>query len=77
MRLKHGKFHVTSFYGDSFDFLADRGLASKINTRIFRAPGAWAWTFKYRYYRLMRSALLGDPIEQEPLQIGYEIIARP
>ncbi len=76
MRLKHGKFHVTSFYQDSFDFLTESGLAARINTKVFRAPGAWSWTFKYRCYRLLRSALLGDPIEQEPLQIGYGIVAR-
>jgi SAM-dependent methyltransferase len=76
MRLKHGKFHVTSFYQDSFDFLTESGLAAKINTKVFRAPGAWSWTFKYRCYRLFRSSFLGDPIEQEPLQIGYEIFAR-
>lgn len=75
MRLQAGKFHVASFYNDSFDFLVESGLSTRITTKVFRAPGAWSWTFKYRCYRLFMSAVFGKPIEQEPLQIGYEIVA--
>lgn len=75
MRLQKGKFHVTSFYKDSFDFLLEKGVCTRINTKVFRAPGAWSWTFKYRLYRSFVSAFLGKPIEQEPLQIGYELFA--
>jgi hypothetical protein len=75
MRLREGAFHVASFYQDSFDFLSEKGLASSVSTKVFRCPGAWSWTFKYRFYRLGMSAFFGWPIEQEPLQIGYEIIS--
>jgi len=68
-----GKYHVTTFYTNSFDKLLERGKASRIETKIFSCPGAWGLTRLQRFILLLGGLMRNRPIFQEPLQILFTI----
>jgi len=68
--------HVATFYRNSFDSLIKGGDASRIDTLIFSAPGAWGHSKLKRVLLAAHRAFVAKPLFQEPLQIAYTIHRR-
>ena len=68
-----GYFHVATFFADTFDSLLENGHAAKIDTRIFSAPGAWAFRHERlrRIYHGLMGALFNKPFPIEWKQVLY------
>lgn len=66
--------HLHTFARDSLDYLIEEGLASRVTTHLFAAPGARVW--RKAVTHAVRNALrrlVGRP--QRDLQIIYDIVA--
>jgi hypothetical protein len=79
LRPGDGQFHVATFFTDTFDPLVASGHASKIEARVFSAPGAWAFANERlrRVYHGLMGALFNKPFPFEWKQILYTIHRAP
>ncbi|MDD1776993.1 MAG: class I SAM-dependent methyltransferase [Candidatus Helarchaeota archaeon] len=66
-------YHAASFFKNSFNRLVDVGNAKKIESKIFRCPGAWGLYKWQRARRLLPCIIFNRFICMEPLQILYAI----
>ncbi len=68
--------HQHSFYGDSFDFLLEDGLAKNIESSFHPCPIAWGWNRRQRITHGLNNVIRRirrQPIESNPTQIIFDI----
>ncbi len=73
LRPSDGDWHVASLLSDTFDILLQTGEAESIESTIVPWPSTWFRRAARILLSSSRSAVLGRPVFQEPLQIIYTI----